>query len=241
MIKQSRKIMILLIGFSALAMYASAQSERKWEDIGTKDIYKKQILKKDGITLVFINKDSLFNQNTGQNIINAFWKVYPEEAMRFDAKGIKKTVTIVITEEYKGVAATLSDIIKINPAYMEAHPEDIDVITHELMHVVQAYGNNEAPWWLTEGIADYARYKYGVNNEKAGWALTEYKPGQHYDNGYRITARFLVWIEKNIRTDVVDQLDHALRTSRYTPALWSELTGKTVEDLWKDYSLNPVI
>jgi hypothetical protein len=121
------------------------------------------------------------------------------------------------------------------------HPEDIDVVTHEVMHIVQAYGDNHVPGWLTEGIADYVRYKYGVNNTAAGWKLTDYKAGQSYTNAYRITARFLVWVEKNKNPETVNKMDSAMRAGKYTDGMWKQYCGKTVDELWQEYSANPVI
>ncbi len=48
------------------------------------------------------------------------------------------------------------------------------------MHIVQNYGRSTRPGWLTEGIADYVRYKYGVDNVGSKWALPDYKAGQSY-------------------------------------------------------------
>jgi len=234
----------LLRGITLLILFltgyiANAQTERKWEDIGT-DIYSKRTIKKDGLKLVLIDKDTLFSKATEQNMINVFFKVYPQEEKRFYPKALH-TITIVITKEYDGVAATLGGIIKVNPGWLKKHPEDYDLLTHELMHVVQAYGNHDVPFWLREGIADYVRFKYGVNNEKAGWSLPSYQAGQSYTNAYRVTARFLVWLEINKRADIVDQLDTAMRTGTYTADTWTALTEKTVDQLWAEYSSNPSI
>jgi hypothetical protein len=233
-LKAATLLIILLTGY-----IAKAQTERKWEDIGT-DIHSRQAFKKRGYKLVLIEKDTLSSKVTEQNLIDIFFKVYPQETKRFYSKALH-TVTVVITKEYIGVAATLNGIIKINPGWLKGHPEDYDLLTHELMHVVQTYGNHDVPGWLTEGIADYARFKYGVNNEKAGWSLTPYQAGQRYTNAYRITARFLVWLEMNKRADIVDQLNMAMRTGVYTADTWTALTGKTVDELWAEYATNPNI
>ena len=50
------------------------------------------------------------------------------------------------------------------------------MITHEGMHVVQQY--LQSPGWITEGIADYARAKFGVNNAARGWTMPEYDAKQ---------------------------------------------------------------
>jgi hypothetical protein len=197
-------------------------------------------IKKDNLTLIFVNKDTSFSLVTKQRLIDAFFKVYPEEIKEYNKKS-SKLVTFMIDPSYKGVAATSNDIVRFNPKWFVSHLEDIDVVTHEVMHIVQNYGGNNVPGWLTEGIADYVRNEFGVNNEKAGWKLTDYKAGQNYTNAYRITARFLVWIVKNRNKKLVQKLDEAMRNGTYAPEMWTQLTGKTVDDLWKEYTENPVI
>ncbi|WP_432326268.1 basic secretory protein-like protein [Mucilaginibacter sp. P25] len=121
--------------------------------------------------------------------------MYPKLSKEYNKKTSKK-VTFVIDTAYDGVAATGNDTVVFSAKYMTKHPGDIDVVTHEVMHIVQAYGNSDGPGWLTEGIADYARFKFGVDNAGAKWALPAFKSTQNYDNAYRVTARFLVWAEK---------------------------------------------
>ena len=50
------------------------------------------------------------------------------------------------------------------------------------MHVVQGYGDNKVPSWVTEGIADYVRATEGINNSKAKWAMPDLTPELNYDN-----------------------------------------------------------
>ncbi len=148
---------------------------------------------------------------------------------------------MVIDTAYKGVAATANGKVTIAASWLHKHPEDIDVVTHEVMHIVQDYGESVGPGWLTEGIADYARNKFGVNNAAAKWSLPEFKSTQNYDNAYRITARFLVWIEEKVKPGVVKELDSQLRKHTYTADSWKNLTGKSVDGLWKEYVKNPAI
>jgi len=201
--------------------------------------YAKDSITKGGYTLLFISKDSAFSAVTKQKMIDAFFTVYPKQAKRFNSKTLKK-VTFIIDPDYVGVAATGNGVARYSPKWMKEHQEDIDVVTHEVMHVVQAYPGG-SPGWLTEGIADYVRYVYGVNNIKAQWALPEYKAGQSYTNSYRITARFLVWLEKNVRKSIVNEMDDAARTRTYSPDLWKQKTGKTLDELWLSYTQNPAL
>jgi hypothetical protein len=238
--KQVFKIALLLIIVAISNYDGMCQLARKWEDISKDGYYKADTTKKHGFTLIFINKDSLFNPVTSQRLKDAFWKIYPKEVKRFNRNSLK-TITILISDEYKGVAATLNGIVKIDQTWLTKNPEDIDVITHELMHVVQGYTYEIPDRWLTDGIADYARYTFGINNEKSGWTLTPYKAGQSYNNSYRIGARFLVWLEKYKRKDIVDRLNAALHKGTYKPSIWIELTGKSADDLWAEYSSNATI
>lgn len=152
-----------------------------------------------------------------------------------------KKVAMIIDPDYKGVAATAGGVIRVNPEWMKKNPEDLDVVTHEAMHIVQAYRGHSGPGWITEGIADYVRHQFGVNNEAAKWSLTPFNEKQSYKNAYRITARFFVWITKNYKKHFVRDLDAAMREGTYTDGFWKQQTGKTVDELWSQYSQDPTI
>ncbi len=127
----------------------------------------------------------------------------------------------MIDTAYKGVAETNDGKVTISSDWLHKRPEDIiDVVTHEVMHIVQDYGESTGPGWLTEGIADYARYKFGVNNPAAKWALPAYKPTQKYTDAYRVTARFLVWIEQKEKKGVVKDFNKQLRLHTFTDNSW---------------------
>jgi len=229
-----------LLAFFCLLSVASFSQIRDWNDIGTEGVVSQDSLKKKGYTLVFISKDSAFSDVTKKRMTDAFFTVYPKEAKRFN-KGVRKRVIFLVDPAYKGVAATSGSIVRYSPKWMADHPEDIDVVTHEVMHIVQGYPRGAGPGWLTEGIADYVRYTFGVNNEAGKWSLPKYDTSHHYTKSYRITARFLVWLEKNTKKNIVTKLDGAMRSKTYSADLWKELTGKTLDELWGDYAKNPVI
>ncbi|MBK0380425.1 basic secretory protein-like protein [Mucilaginibacter segetis] len=197
-------------------------------------------LKKGGYTLIVSGNDEHFDDAIKQKLISTFFTVYPKIAKEYN-KNTLKEVKFFIDTAYHGVAATDNGRVVFSSAYMTKHPNDIDVVTHEVMHIVQDYGNTNGPWWVTEGIADYVRNEFGVANAAANWTLPAYKPTQNYDNSYRVTARFLIWIEKNVKKGTVKKLDAIMRAHTYTDDTWKQLTGKTVAELWKDYSQNPAI
>ncbi|NCD71298.1 basic secretory protein-like protein [Mucilaginibacter agri] len=217
---------LLLSLFTVLAISAFAQTP--------------EVTKKGSYTLTFSNNDPNLDPVVKERLISTFFKVYPELAKEYNKKTAKK-VYMMIDTAYKGVAETDNAHVRISAAWMHKKPEDIDVVTHEVMHIVQDYGQTNGPGWLTEGIADYARNKFGVNNAAAKWALTDYKQGQNYDNSYRVTARFLLWIETHKRMNMVKILDKQMRKHTYVDSVWEQEAGKTLDGLWAEYIANPTL
>ncbi|MGC4232086.1 MAG: basic secretory protein-like protein [Niabella sp.] len=236
------KKIISVLSFICIVLPGISQnaSKRSWEDIDLSGAISNDTIKRKGFTIVFINKSEKFSKRTGERMIETFFKVYPKEARLYN-RNTRKLVTFVIDPRYTGVAAASNGVIKVNPEWMIKNPEDIDVVTHEVMHIVQNYPGGAGPGWVTEGVADYVRYKLGVNNAAGNWRLPEFSEKQHYTNAYRVTARFFVWIEKNYNKKLVKKLDHAMRTKTYTEDFWKKETGKTVDELWDNYKKNPKI
>ncbi|RZK51489.1 MAG: secretory protein, partial [Pedobacter sp.] len=197
-----------------------------------------ETFKEKGYTLIFKNNYKNLDPALKTRMVKTFFKVYPELANDFN-KITAKEVVFHMDTAYTGVAATGGGRIVYNPQWFVKSPGDIDVVTHEVMHVVQNYGGGSGPGWLTEGIADYVRFKYGVDNAGAKWALPAFKPEHSYKNAYRVTARFLNWLETNGNKGIVVKLDNAMRNHTYKDAIWKELTGKTIDELWTIYATNP--
>ena len=196
------------------------------------------IVSKKGYTLTFESNFAALDPKLKQRLIKTFFTVYPELAKEYNPNTAKK-VTFFVDTAYKGVAETANDKVVISSMWMIKHPEDIDVVTHEVMHIVQNYGNTVGPGWLTEGIADYARSKFGVDNAGARWTLPELKPGQSYKNSYRITARFFTWMEAKVKPGIIKTVDKSLRDHTYTNNIWKQEIGKDLDELWAEYVKNP--
>jgi hypothetical protein len=138
----------------------------------------------------------------------------------------------LIVEPRKGVAATSGTTIYCSAAFFQTHPDDLGAIVHELCHVVQAYGKNRVPGWVTEGIADYVR-----------WFC--YEPPQRrprvdprrakYTDGYRNTAAFLDWINRTKDPSFVRRLNEAARANRYSDHLFEQYAGRPLDRLWSDF------
>lgn len=126
--------------------------------------------------------------------------------------------------------------IVVSATYLKNHPKDTDLVTHELMHIIQSYPGGQ-PGWLVEGIADYVRWNYGRDNNGGNWRLPEFDRSQHYTNSYGVTGRFLAWLERKVHDDIVNRLDRALRQNQYENGkIWNQITGKNVDQLWNDYA-----
>lgn len=199
-----------------------------------------ETIRKRGYILTVINHDNTFDPKVRERMIKTFFDVYPVLVKTYNVKAAKE-ITFEIDTAYNGVAEASGTHVRYNPKWFHTNPGDIDVVTHEIMHIVQNYPGDAGPWWITEGIADYVRYVYGVDNAGGGWALPPYINGQHYSNGYRVTARFLVWMEKQVKPGIVKTLDRAMRTATYTDAIWQEQTGKNIDQLWTSYTENPIV
>tara|TARA_R110000868_G_C10939064_1_gene766921 strand:+ start:1777 stop:2487 length:711 start_codon:yes stop_codon:yes gene_type:complete len=185
-----------------------------------------------------LNEDTTLDTDIIKGFKNIIYKVYPKLVKDFN-KNARMDLTIKIDTAYDGVAYANDGRITVSSQWLHKKPEDLDLMTHEIMHIIQSYPNGSGPGWLTEGIADYVRYKYGLNNKKADWSLPEFSENQNYKNSYRITARFLLWITQKYDKKIVNKLDSHLRSKTYTPELWREYTGFDVDQLWKNYSENP--
>ncbi|MEP7144701.1 MAG: basic secretory protein-like protein [Ferruginibacter sp.] len=236
------KRVVAFTGFNMLLLLCvvKTDAQKDWNNIDRQGMISLDTFFRKDYTLEFFNKDEFLNDSLKQRLVETFFKVYPEEADEYNKETTKKVV-FFMDPGYKGVAATSGNIVRFNPQWFHNHPGDIDVVTHEVMHIVQSYPGNAGPGWLTEGIADYVRYTLGVDNAGAHWSLPDFSPKQHYENAYRITARFLAWLEKNKLQGIVRQLDAAMRTKKYDPGIWKKLTGKSVDELWRDYAENPAI
>ena len=193
---------------------------------------------KKGYTLIFVNKDPAIVPDLQSRLTQTFFAVYPKLVKTYN-KNAKKEVLFVVDTAYKAVAEASGGRILFSAGYMKKNNTDVDVVTHEGMHVVQEYGYGSGPVWLTEGIADYVRYKFGYDNIGSKWSLPAFSDKHSYKNSYRITARFFVWLEENVKKGIIKTLDDQLRRKVYTENSWKEITGQTLDELWSSYAKSP--
>ena len=175
--------------------------------------------------------DAAFAPTVGR-ITALYYECYPLLLKRFDhpQRPAARHVTFVFQRGLRVPAYCVGNELTISIEWLTQHPQDIALVTHELTHVVQAYPAG-GPGWLVEGIADYARHQYGPPKQP-GWQLPDaFTAKQSYTDGYRTTAKFLVWLEEQ-HPGVVDKLHRRLQAREFALSDFEAATGSSVEELW---------
>lgn len=147
---------------------------------------------------------------------------------------VPKAVHLIIKKDLEYPAYTVNDTITINGKWIAAHPDDLGMVIHELVHVLQQYpGSRTTPGWLVEGIADYIRWwRYEPEAPR-----TRVDPVKNkYTDAYRITASFLAWTSRKYDMRLVPALDRAMKMRRDPLHVFFRFTGKTVDALWQEYA-----
>ncbi len=167
---------------------------------------------------------------------------YPKIVTLLPSEDFTAPTSVHVTFENpgRGVAATSGTNITCASEWFFANldGEAVGAVVHELVHVVQQYGQRRgervlpAPGWLTEGIADYVR-----------WFL--YEPDSHGADhidpsaarltaGYRVTANFLHWLTAS-HADAVPALNRALRAGTYNDQFCRQQFGSTLSELGRQW------
>jgi len=200
----------------------------------------------NGYNLTIENIDLQLNAAVRQRLSELYFEIYPRLVNRFN-RNAPHSIHVFIDGQNKypfwGLAVDSKMIINAyrlhNPS---SFPRYYDIFLHELAHLVQQYTTRNLVdvKWLGEGLADYVRYTYGGSNVDADWPLPDYSKKDVFNDSYKVTARFLIWLEYKYNSSVIDQLDKGLRDVTYNQnSTWKELTGKSIEQLWTDYTENP--
>lgn len=174
----------------------------------------------------------------------AVW--YPKLVAWLPSPGFTAPPRFKITlKSMKGVAYTVGTNVSVSTEWIrhEMNGQAIGSLVHECVHVVQQYGHSyggaKAPFWLTEGMADYFRwFKYEPQSHGADldWVKRQPKDSIRYDGAYRISANFLDWVTRKYAPRIVVELNAAMRDGTYSDDLWKQKTGKTLQELgaeWK--------
>lgn len=162
-----------------------------------------------------------------------YYQSYPKLVARFEdpKKPAPRHIRLVLERDMKVPAYCSGDKITASVEWLRKHPDDIGLLTHELTHAVQAYPSSR-PGWLTEGIADYARQLYGPETQP-GWSLpTRLTKKQSYRDSYRVTARFLVWLDAR-HPGVVDKVHRRMQAKEFAVGDFQTFAGESLDALWE--------
>ena len=89
---------------------------------------------------------------------------------------------------------------------------------------------------VEEGIADYIRWSFYENKPLDWFPVDTILDG--YTRSYRITGGFFLG-PKNIKSKgIVKILDKAMKSSEYSGTIFSEQTGLSLTQLWKEYLMS---
>jgi len=195
-----------------------------------------------GYTLTFVSETDTLTAETAANLQSTFFSVYPQECSTFST-GCATSVTIRVEPtdidcgtSPNAAACATGPLIQISGPHIATYPEDYDIVAHEAMHVVQAdYVSSTECWYWSEGIADVARSRFGLDQTGQSWRL-EPAADKTYQDGYGPTAHFLEWIKTSYMQDVTVELDAQLRSNGCpTDEFWEALTTFGVDQLWEQY------
>lgn len=151
----------------------------------------------------------------------------------------------------EGVAATSGTRITANAEWLkkELRGEALGAIIHEVVHVVQQYGDGRranpggrrAPDWLVEGIPDYLRFFHfepQTHGADIYWLKGLRHPDLNHNASYRISANFLHYVvgKYDRGQNLIAKVNAACRDRSYTDEWWQEWTGRSLAELndeWK--------
>jgi len=145
---------------------------------------------------------------------------------------VPSDIALVFRKGDSGIAWTSDNRITVMSGWIGAHPDDIGLVFHELVHVVQCY-KSRLPGWITEGIADYLRWAIYEGKPQSWFPVSNKTNG--YRDSYRVAAGFFLWLETDRCPGIVNRINTAARKGDYNDAIFSRLTGASLESLWADY------
>ncbi|WDK17460.1 plant Basic Secretory protein [Colletotrichum graminicola] len=143
--------------------------------------------------------------------------------------GVAYTTGSDLDDDHKEIHFSLSYIASI--AAERRTDEIMGVLTHEMVHCFQYNAHGTCPGGLIEGIADWVRLNAHLSPPH--WKRDA---SGNWDGGYQHTGYFLDYLESRFGAGTVRRINEKLRIHLYKEKeFWTELLGRPVEQLWKDY------
>ena len=156
----------------------------------------------------------------------------PRIARILDIEDYPHNINLTIQKSDEGIAFADSNAITVSSHWVEKYPEDIGLIVHEAVHVVQLYPEFD-PGWVAEGIADYSRWHLYEKKLLEWFPIGEDEKG--YEAAYRITGGFFLWITIYKNADFIKILNTSIKNGEYKDSIFLQNTGNDLDALWHEY------
>lgn len=181
------------------------------------------------------------------NLIPMIKEWYPKLIAMLPSEGYSAPKRVSVTiKETSGVAYTSGARITCSAAWMrgELKREAVGAVFHELVHVVQQYGqarrsgrsNGPNSGWIGEAIPDYIRWYIYEPQTKGAEISAQRAARVNYNDSYRVSANFLNWVVQHHDKELLSKLNDAMRNGEYKEELWTKWTGQSLQTLgeqWK--------
>ncbi|XP_076951330.1 uncharacterized protein LOC143624636 [Bidens hawaiensis] len=179
-----------------------------------------------------------FTKQIMGQINNFIWTTVFQQNTPADRKELDKDSVVVYIKDFIGGEAITwgSNKINVSAVYLRDYPGPMEIkweftslMYHEMTHVFQWNGEGKCPQLVVEGVADYTILK-------ANYFPPGFMPrgaGNRWDQGYDYTARFFEYCDSLV-PNFVAKFNKMIRKT-YDVSFFQNLTGKPVEQLWKDY------
>lgn len=222
---------IFCIGFASVLsigniITVSAQSNNQTQQIASNSV---QCTIKD--------EKKVLNNQQKEFIEKVFKENFPQMWEKYGYQNQAPDITFIMDSKlvpagYSGVEIGDGKIAFVENSFSNINEYSEGFIIHEMSHVVQGYQSVKSFDWLTEGLADYISSEYC--DQKLSLIPIQYAQGELYD-GYLTTAGFLKWMETGYPGSVMN-LHRIMQKGEIEYKTFSDLTGKTLADLWMEYS-----
>ena len=146
---------------------------------------------------------------------------------------VPKKIILKFKKSAEGIAHATGNTITVMSGWVEKHPDDIGLVVHEMVHVIQGYPNGN-PGWLVEGIADYLRW--AIFQGKSPDQFHRPKVKQGYKQSYQVAAGFLLWLESEISPGIISKLNSSMRKGKYNDDIFKTESKKSLDELWDMYT-----
>ena len=165
---------------------------------------------------------------------------YPKLVEMLPSDGFTAPRTFTIRfQKGDGVAYTSgTTVVCLSPWFdRNLRGEAAGAVVHELVHVVQQYrggrGRQPNPGWLVEGLTDYIRW---FLYEPVVRPIRIDPDRSKYTDSYQVTATFLKYVLEKYDSDLIVAFNTAMREGKYSESLWTDRTGKTLDNLWSEFA-----